>query len=284
MASLKKQFIDCMQVRRFSNTTQNAYLRWVNELVRWAHQSPETLSDEQIKNFLWSLSLEKKLSTSTCSQAFHALNFFYKTVLSRTFKERLLPPMKRQQKIPDLLTYQQVRQILSACQRIKYLTIMSLCYGCGLRVSEACSIRVSDIDGAQHTLHVRMAKGAKDRIVALPDSVLQRLRQYWLTCRPVAFMFYGQHRERAINVSSVQKSYQRAKSDAGVVSKGGIHALRHAYATHQLMAGMPLAQLQHNLGHKDIRTTLHYVHWLPHYQRLPNEQFDLLGLSEKPHE
>ena len=112
---------------------------------------------------------------------------------------------------------------------------MSLCYGCDPLVSEACTIRMSDINGAQHTFHVRMAKGVKDRIVALSNSVLQRLRQYWLTCRPVAFMFYRQHRERAINVLSVQKSYQRAKLDAGVVSKGRIHVLRNAYAPHHDM-------------------------------------------------
>jgi site-specific recombinase XerD len=276
MASLKKVFLDCMQVRHFSAQTQTAYLRWVNALVKETHQLPDTLTDSQLKDYLWSLSLKRKLSTSSCLQAFHALNFFYREVLNRTFTERLLPPMKRQQKIPDLLTRTQVRQIFNACHQLKYLSIMSLCYGCGLRISEATAIAVSDIDGQQRTLHVHLGKGAKDRIVTLPLSVLERLRAYWRAFRPDNFMFFGQNRARAINVSSAQKAYKRAKQDAGVTGRGGIHALRHAYATHQLMAGMPLAQLQHNLGHKDIRTTLHYVHWLPHYQREQDSQFDLL--------
>lgn len=277
MASLKKVFLDCMQVRHFSVRTQTAYLHWINALVKETHQLPDTLTDGQLKNYLWSLSLERKLSTSTCLQAFHALNFFYREVLNRTFSERLLPPMKHQQKIPDLLTQTQVKQIFDACHHLKYLTIMSLCYGCGLRISEATSIAVSDIGGEQRTLHVHLGKGSQDRIVALPLSVLERLRDCWRNYRPVHFMFYGQSRARAINTSTVLKVYQRAKHDAGVISRGGIHALRHAYATHQLMAGMPLAQLQHNLGHKDIRTTLHYVHWLPHYQQARTNEFDLLA-------
>lgn len=276
MASLKKVFIDCMQVRHFSPKTQTAYLRWVNALVKETHQLPNTLSDQQLKDYLWSLSLKRKLSTSSCLQAFHALNFFYREVLNRTFTERLLPPMKRQQKIPDLLSPSQVRQIFRACHHLKYLSIMSLCYGCGLRISEATTIKVGDINGQQKTLHVHLGKGAKDRIVALPPSVLERLRDYWRAFRPKEFMFYGHNRANSINISSAQKVYQQAKRDAGVTSQGGIHALRHAYATHQLMAGLPLAQLQHNLGHKDIRTTFRYIHWLPHYQREQGSQFDLL--------
>jgi len=94
-----------MQVRHFSQKTQIAYLRWVNALVKETHQLPDALTDRQLKDYLWSLSLERKLSTSSCLQAFHALNFFYREVLNRTFTERLLPPMKRQQKIPDLLSH-----------------------------------------------------------------------------------------------------------------------------------------------------------------------------------
>lgn len=281
MTPLRKKFLDSMQVRRFSPQTQRAYLYWLCELTRFTHCSPDRLADSDLKTFLWSLSLERNLSTSSCAQAFHAIKFFYHEVLDRSFGERLLPPMKRQQKIPELLSPLEVQQIFSACHKLKYLTIFELCYGCGLRVSEATSIAVQDIDGEQRVLHVHLGKGAKDRRVPLSDTLLKKLRRYWVEYRPRVSMFYGVDRANTLNVSSVQKVYKHSKHQASIGKNGGIHALRHAYATHQLMAGMPLTQLQYNLGHNDIRTTLHYVHWLPHYQAVQDEQFDLVGKLEQ---
>ena len=102
MTPLRQQLLDCMQVRHFSIRTQQAYVRWVYDLAKHTHRSPDTLQDSELKKYLWSLTLDRHLSSSTCAQAFHALNFFYGQVLGRTFSEQLLPPMKRQQKIPEL--------------------------------------------------------------------------------------------------------------------------------------------------------------------------------------
>lgn len=276
MTSLRQQLINCMTVRHFSDKTQRVYIGWIYQLAKVYHLSPEQLSDDELKNFLWSLSIDRHLSSSSCAQAFHALNFFYGQVLGRTFSIKLLPPMKRQQKIPELLSPKEVKQIIDACTNLKYRTMITLCYGCGLRVSELTALKVKDIDGEQQVIHLHLAKGSKDRRIPTSETLLQRLRIYWQRYRPVNYLFYSYHSDSPLTISSPQKVFYKAKKDAGIMKQGGIHALRHAFATHQLMAGMPLPELQHILGHKDIRTTVRYTHWLPHYQAVEGVKFDLV--------
>jgi integrase len=168
-----------MQVRHFSIRTQQAYARWVYDLAKHTHRSPDTLQDSELKKYLWSLTLDRHLSSSTCAQAFHALNFFYGQVLGRTFNEKLLPPMKRQQKIPELLSVPEVKRLINTCHHPKYKMMITLCYGCGLRLNEVCTLKVKDIDGEQTTIHLHQAKGARDRRIPLSESLLHKLRLYW---------------------------------------------------------------------------------------------------------
>jgi integrase/recombinase XerD len=164
------------------------------------------------------------------------------------------------QRIPELLTRGEIRRIIEACDDARYRLVLGLCYGCGLRVSELTALRVSDSE--RHLLRVEQGKGAKDRLVPLPRSLLVPLRSDWHLYRPEEPLFYSQQRTRAFVVSTIQKAFTRAKRDAGIDKIGGIHSLRHAFATHQLEAGMPVHRLQHILGHANIRSTLRYVHWL----------------------
>tara|TARA_R110002111_G_scaffold159791_1_gene226492 strand:+ start:110 stop:928 length:819 start_codon:yes stop_codon:yes gene_type:complete len=270
-----------MQVRHFSIRTQQAYVRWVYDLAKHTHRSPDSLQDSELKKYLWSLTLERHLSSSSCAQAFHALNFFYGQVLGRTFTQQLLPPMKRQQKIPELLSISEVKRIIDICRNPKYKMMIMLCYGCGLRLSEVCMLKVKNIAGEQKVIHLQQAKGAKDRCIPVSDSLLHELRLYWQRFHPIVYLFFKVGEDKPLHQSSLQKSYYKAKKDAGILKQGGIHALRHAFATHQLMAGMPLPELQHILGHRDIRTTVRYTHWLPHYQAADGAQFDLLKQLEQ---
>ena len=133
--------------------------------------------------------------------------------------------------------------------------LLTVCYGCGLRVGELLYLKVRDIDGERRLLRIDQGKGAKDRLVEMPQTLLLQLRVYWQHFRPFEWLFSGRELTTALGVTSAQKCFKAAKSKAGVDKVGGIHSLRHAYATHQLAAGMPITQLQHQLGHKDIRTT-----------------------------
>ncbi len=197
--------------------------------------------------------------------ALNAIVFLYKRVLERPFEADIHIP-KRPQLIPELLTRKEVAAILAACVNRKHRMLLTVCYGCGLRVSELLHLKVRDIDGERRLLRIDQGKGAKDRLVEIPQSLLLQLRVYWQQFRPFEWLFAGRELTTALGVTSAQKCFKAAKCKAGVDKVGGIHSLRHAYATHQLAAGMPLAKLQHQLGHKDIRTTLPYLHWVPNYQ------------------
>ncbi len=139
--------------------------------------------------------------------------------------------------------------------------MLTVCYGCGLRLSEVLALRVSDIDSERKLLRIEQAKGAKDRLVPLSPTLLEELRSHWRRERPRDWLFVTRSGQ-PLSPTVLQKAYTQAKRQAGVTTVGGIHSL-HAYATHQLAAGLSVERLQRILGHTCIQTTLKYVHWLP---------------------
>jgi integrase len=162
--------------------------------------------------------------------------------------------------------------------------MLTTCYGCGLRVSELVAIKVRHIDGERRLLRVEQGKGAKDRQVEIPDTLLKGLRRYWQAYRPQAWLFpNSQLPNRALSITTAQKTFRTAKRAAGITKVGGIHSLRHAYATHQLESGLPVHQLQRLLGHQNIHSTLRYVHWVPNYQG-GNTSTDLIAALGVDHE
>ena len=160
----------------------------------------------------------------------------------------------------------EVSRILAAHSNLKHRMLLTTCYGCGLRVSELVSVQVRHLDGERRLLRVEQGKGAKDRAVILLPTLLQWLRDYWRELRPSHWLFPGVDQQSPLSIASAQKLFHTAKQRAGIKKIGGIHSLRHAYATHQLEDGMPLHQLQYQLGHQNIRSTLRYVHWVPGYR------------------
>lgn len=144
------------------------------------------------------------------------------------------------------------------------------------------AVKVGHIDGERRGLRVEQAKGAKDRQVMISASLLQALRGYWRHYRPATWLFSGRDPCVALSVTSAQKVFLAAKRRTGIEKVGGIHSLRHAYATHQLAAGMPVHVLERALGHTDLRTTQRYVHWVPG-RREDSPATDLLaGLEVAP--
>ena len=265
MTKLRQAMIEAMRQRGYSVRTHQAYLGAVADLARYCHRSPDRLSVEEIEDYFRHLAVERSLSGSTCRQHLHATRFFYQQVLGcKDFKLSVALP-KRPQRIPELLTRVEVARILDACANLKHRMLLTTCYGCGLRVSELVALRIRDIDGERQLLRVEQGKGAKDRLVPIGTTLLQELRAYWRLYRPRVWLFaHGNQPDQRLSVSTCQKVFQRAKAQAGIEKVGGIHGLRHAYATHQLQGGLPLPDLQHYLGHTSIRTTMGYLHWIAH--------------------
>ena len=236
------------------------------------------MNKEEIQAFLLHLIKDRKLSFASIRLHLNAIRFFYLNVLHWDDLQLTLPAPKVPQRIPELLSRDEVARILGAAGNLKHRTLLVTCYGCGLRVSELVSLRVKHIDSEGHLLRIEQAKGAKDRQVILPASVLRQLRRYWQRYRPADWLFPGREFTERLSISAVQRIFQRAKNQAGIEKVGGIHSLRHAYATHQLEAGMPIHQLQRLLGHNNLQSTMRYVHWMPRYRQ--GQGIDLLATVE----
>lgn len=200
--------------------------------------------------------------------------FFYLRVLHwSAFQLDLVIP-KRQQRIPDLLSPGEVRLIIEKASHPKYRMMFTVCYACGLRVSELVALQVMHIHGEQRYLQVVQGKGFKDRNIPLPDSLLQLLRDYWHCFHPACYLFTGRNPNAPISITSVQKIFTKTKTLAAIGKVGGIHSLRHAFASHHLAAGMPIHQLKELLGHTSLKSTERYLHWCP---QTASANYDLLA-------
>lgn len=266
MTPLRQKMMDAMQVRGFSVRTHESYLAAVSDLARYYHRPPDQLNADELQAYFLYLVKERGLSGASCRLYLNGIRFLYLQVLNWERFDIPLQVPKAAQRIPELLTRTEVRRILRACRNPKHRMLLMTCYGCGLRVSELVALKVRDIDSERRLLRIEQGKGAKDRPVMLSPSLLEQLREYWRLYRPRVWLFPRRDTEVALNISTPQRVFTRAKQRAGIDKVGGIHSLRHAYATHQLEAGMPVHQLQRLLGHQNIHSTLRYVHWVPGHQ------------------
>jgi integrase len=224
--------------------------------------------------------VERELSGASCRVIYNGIRFLYLQVLDwKEFDVPVAMP-KLVRRIPELLTRAEVAALLGALSNRKHRMLLTLAYGCGLRVSEVVSIKVRQIDGERHLLRVEQGKGGKDRLVMISDGLLARLRQYWSSHRPVRWLFPSREPEECVSVDTAQKAYRNARGRVGLEKIGGFHSLRHAYATHQLEDGMPVHVLQRQLGHSDLRTTMRYLHWVPDYRQGHSGNSDLIERLE----
>lgn len=278
MTPLRQKMIDTMVLKGFSPRTQSTYLYAIGKLARYFHRSPDTLEIEEIERYFLYLLSERHMASASVRIMANAVAFLFTQVLGRPRQTFTLRYPKRSQRIPELLTREEVQRILAHTNNLKHHTLLATCYAAGLRVSELVALQMRDIDSARELLHVRAGKGNKDRAVLLTPAMLTLLRRYWYAYRPPRYLFCHSDPPHApLSVGTAQRVFQRAKALAGIDKEGGIHSLRHAYATHQLEAGMPAFKLQRLLGHQNLRSTLRYVHWLPHYRDRGQVGIDLLN-------
>lgn len=189
MTPLRQAMIQTMRQHGFSPQTQKSYLYVVADLARYYRRSPDQLEVGDLQTYFNYLVQERSLAPASCRLYLHGIRFLYLQVLHwADFDVNLVLP-KRPQRIPELLTRQDVARIVGATKNPKHRALLLITYGCGLRVSEAVSLQVKNIDGERHLLHIHQGKGGKDRMVPLTDVLLDVLRAYWCLGRPVLWLF-----------------------------------------------------------------------------------------------
>jgi len=277
MSELRTRMIRDMALRGFSPRTHETYIAAVVKLAKYYHRAPDQLTNEEVQAYLAHLIQQRKLSWSTCSQAAHAFRFLYHVTLGHPRTDFHVPAPKQPQKLPELLSREDIWRLLNACPQPRHRLLLATTYAAGLRVSEVVALKLSDLDADRMTVRVAQGKGAKDRYVPLATRLLHDWRAYWQTAPPRVWLFANRQGTRPIDITVAQKIYTMAKLRAGIQKQGGIHALRHAYATHLLEAGKDLQAVQHQLGHRHLSTTMRYFHLTQGRLLATGSPFDLPG-------
>ncbi len=259
MTTIRSQFIQQMQLKGYSENTIQSYVDCLIGLSKFYNSSPDLLSDQQIRDYLQHCIVEKKLSTSYINQSISALKILFVQVMKKEWDSISIPRIKREKKLPVVLSKEEVKSILSEVKNIKHKTILTLIYSAGLRVGEAIKLKVQDIDSGRMQIRIRQAKGAKDRYAVLSPVLLDLLRTYYNLYHPKDFLFPSQMAEQ-ISDRTVQSVFRKACKNAKLNKSVSIHVLRHSFATHLMEQGTSLPIIQQLLGHKSLRTTSIYLH------------------------
>ena len=260
MSELRTRMIRDMALRGFSPRTHQAYIGAVVGLAKYHRRSPDQITNDEVQAYLAHLIQERRLSWSTCSQAAHAFRFLYHVTLGYERADFHVPAPKQPQKLPEILSREEVWRLLHACAHPRHRLLLATTYAAGLRVSEVVALKVSDLDAERMTVRIEQGKGGQDRYVPLAARLLHDLRAYWQIAPPRVWLFANRQGTRPIHRTVAQKIYMTTKLRAGIRKQGGIHTLRHAYATHLLEAGTDLHTVQRLLGHCQISTTMRDFH------------------------
>jgi site-specific recombinase XerD len=275
MTELRQKMIRAMQLRCFAPRTHESYLAAVSRFAKHFKQSPDLIPPEKVQDYLLYLLNERKLSWSSCNVHANGLQFFYSAVLGRP-NALILPPRKRAQRLPEILSASEVQRLFAAVSDLKHRVMLMVAYGGGLRLNEITHLKVTDIDSQRMLIRVEQAKGNKDRYTLLSQRLLNELRTYWRTYRPKTWLFPGSTPDKPLHESSIQKAIILAKAKAGIRKSGGIHVLRHCFATHLLEAGTDLRTIQTLMGHQSIQTTARYTRITANRVRHTASPLDLL--------
>lgn len=256
-------------VAGLSERTQTAYLRAVRQLSEYYNGTqPEQLTEQQVKDYLLWMRTEKRAAAGTLKIAIGGLRFFYRQTCGLDWKVLDRFRIPKETKLPNVLTVLEVRRIMHAIRLPRFHAYFWTVYSCGLRLNEALALQVGDIDSERMRLHVHRGKGAKDRLVPLPQSTVQILREYWKSHRHPRFLFPKTNQKgvvvgntrQTMSESTVQGALRRIVIQLKFTRRISIHCLRHSYATHLLEAGVNLRLLQQYLGHSSLKTTSRYLH------------------------
>jgi site-specific recombinase XerD len=251
-------------LHNYSHCTFQNYKSHLRRLAEFSGVDVSLVTPEQCKDYLYHLVVIKKRSADTINMCRSAYLFFRNAILNDPVNPLFIPHFKPSHALPTILSTDEIEKLLDMVHPLKCRAILSLCYGSGLRISEAVNVRIHDIDSTKMRIFVKSGKGNKDRFTILSKHSLNLLRQCWRKYRPQgSIMFPGHNPEKPIPVQNVQQAFKEAVVSAKLSSYGKkitTHTLRHCFATHLLDAGTSLRSIQLLLGHKTISSTSIYLH------------------------
>ncbi|MFN4235614.1 MAG: site-specific tyrosine recombinase/integron integrase [Bacteroidia bacterium] len=260
---LKKiaQFKDWLNSRRYSANTIKTYTEALRTFLKFNnHKAIREIKNEDLIRFNNEYILRNKLSISFQNQIVNAIKLFFRKIENCEMEVDLIHRPKREKKLPNVLSKEEVKQILEAPTNIKHKAMLSLIYACGLRRNELLNLKITDIDSKRKLILIKQSKGKKDRIVPISDKIIELLRMYYKKFRPKLWLFEGQKECEQYSETSLQKVLQNAVEKAKINKPVTLHWLRHSYATHLLESGTDIRYIQELLGHKSSRTTEIYTH------------------------
>lgn len=271
------KFKSVVELKDFRPKTKKEYVRYLCKLAEHFQCDPATLTQDQVREYFLFLRQHKHYGGSAMTVARASLRCFFQDCLTHAdwtvFHELAI---RRVEPLPVVLTRDEVARVLGVVREPRFRACLRLIYHCGLRVGEVVRIEVSHIDGPAQRLHVRFAKGGKDRYVPLAPGMLAELRQWWKLHQHPRFLFPSpgrgwkdrsrtlaesmRHATEPMSVSSIQMAFRMARAAAGLKPTATVHTLRHSYATHLLEEGVSVRLISQYLGHESLETTVIYTH------------------------
>jgi integrase/recombinase XerD len=268
MTDLRKRMIQDLQLRGYSERTQEMYVRAVRQLAEHYHTSPDQITEEQLRDYFLYNKNVRQWSRTASTIALCGIKFFFTYTIQKDWTTFKLVRPPKEKTLPSVLSRKEVRRIFKQIRFDRHRICLMAIYSLGLRLQEGTHLQVSDIDSDRMFVHIHKGKGNKDRYVPLPKRTLELLREFWKTHRNPVLLFPAPGRggismattDKPIPKSSIQIAFRKAKIAAGVHKPVSVHHLRHSYAIHLLEAGVDIRLIQEYLGHNDPRTTLVYTH------------------------
>jgi site-specific recombinase XerD len=257
---LTKRLAEDMKIRNAAQATIDAYTYHARRFADFIEKPLDRATPEDVRSFQLHLIEERKLAYSSFNQAVCALRYLYTHTIRVSWPVTMVPFGKRPKKLPVVLSRQEVDALLTCTPNLKHRTFLSTLYACGLRLSEAAHLKITDIDSQRMIVRIACGKGRKERHVPLSPRLLQELRAYWIAYRPSDYLFPGKTPDRPYADTSIQKAIKKSASLAGIKKRVHPHVLRHSYATGLLEAGVDLLTISRLLGHASFTTTMIYLH------------------------
>ena len=252
-------FIKILELKRYSNNTITSYQSHLRLVKSYFKNTPlNEISDKELFQFIHHMVSAKNISASYQRQIVGGLKLFYQEVYSRSIPFQYMQVSRHEKKLPVVLSKREVVTIINSIDNLKHKALIALLYGSGLRIGEALQLKKSDIDSDRMVVHIKGAKGKKDRYSILSKNVLNILRTYYLKYKPKLYLFEGQNGGK-YSTESAGKVFKRALQKSKINKHATLHTLRHSFATHLLEDGISITHIQKLLGHNNIATTLIYT-------------------------